>query len=179
MKSIFKYVSVYCWFLGMQGSIQLDILVLDDQSETLGALVPGSPIPPGDLIDVVYISDVSIAASTPQSLVMDYGGNLSRVSLGLSFQVTCAANFFGSDCNTACQGRDDALGHFTCNPVNGSMVCLPGYQNLAVNCTECIPLDGCCEFLTPKLSVKFCVHVCACLCMQSHRLYCLHFYPMV
>lgn len=136
----------------MQGSIQLDILILDDQSETLGALVPGSPIPPGDLIDVVYISDVNIPASTPQSLVMDYGGNLSRVLVGLSFQVICAVNFFGSDCNSVCQGRDDPLGHFTCDPVNGRMVCLPGYQNLATNCTECVPLEGCCEFFTLKLT---------------------------
>ena len=124
----------------------MDILVLDDQSEALGALVPGSPIPPGDLIDVVYISAVSIAASVPQSPAMEYSGNLTRASLGLSFQVICAINFFGPDCNSVCQGRDDAFGHFTCDPVNGSAVCLPGYQNLAVNCTECVPLEGCCEF---------------------------------
>ena len=132
----------------------MDILVLDDQSETLGALVPGSPIPPGDLIDVVYISSVGIAASAPQSPVMDYGGNLSRASLGLSFQVKCAVNFFGPDCNAACQGRDDALGHFTCDPVNGRTVCLPGYQNLATNCTECVPLDGCCESRSVLVSVS-------------------------
>lgn len=131
----------------LQGSIQLDILAIDDQSETLGAMVPGLPFPPGDLIDVIFVDSVSVAASTPQSPVREYSGNLSRVTLGLSFRVTCAVNFFGPDCNSVCQSaRDDSLGHFTCDPVDGSSrVCLQGYQNITADCTECIPLDGCCR----------------------------------
>ena len=123
----------------------MDILVINDQSETLGALVPNSPIPPGGLIDVVYVNDVSLAASLPQSPAMEFTGNFSQTTATLSFQVTCALNFFGVDCNSTCEGRDDALGHFTCDPLTGNRVCLPGYQNIAANCTDCLPLNGCCK----------------------------------
>ena len=129
----------------MQGLFQLDVLVINDQTETLGDLVPNSPVPPGGLIDIVYVNDINIAALAPQSPVMEFAGNLSRATIGLSFQVTCAVNFFGSDCNSLCEGRDDALGHFTCDPLTGDKICLQGYQNPAVNCTECIPSNGCCK----------------------------------
>ena len=126
----------------------MDIFVIDDQSESLGVLVPGSPLPPGDLIDLVYVDNVTVAASAPQSPATEVNGSLSRVTLSLSFQVICAVNFFGPDCNSFCIGRDDTLGHFTCDPLTGNRVCLPGYQNLSVDCTECIPLEGCCKFLS-------------------------------
>ena len=123
----------------------MDIFVIDDQTDTLGSLVPGSPIPPGDLIDLIFINNVTIMASAPQSPAMEVNGTLSRVTVGLSFQITCATNFFGPDCNTMCEGRDDELGHFSCDPLTGLRICLPGYQDLATNCTECVPLEGCCK----------------------------------
>lgn len=129
----------------MQGSIQLDFFVIDDQSESLGSLVPGSPIPPGDLIDVIYVNNVSLLASAPPSPEMEVNGSLSRVSIAFSFQVTCVVNFFGPDCNTMCEGRDDDFGHFTCDPLTGVKICLPGYQDPDTNCTVCVPLEGCCK----------------------------------
>ena len=132
-------------FSDAQGSVQLDIYVIDDRSETLGALVPESPIPPGNLIDIAYINNITVVASAPQSPPIEFNGNLSRVTMSLSFQVTCAVNFFGSDCNTFCQGRDNSLGHFTCDPLTGNRVCLPRYRNVSTDCTECVPLEGCCE----------------------------------
>ena len=128
--------------------MQFDIYVIDDRSETLGPLVPGSPIPPGNLIDIAYINNVTVAASAPQSPLRELTGNLSRVTMSLSFQVTCEANFFGPDCNTFCQGRDNSLGHFTCDPLTGNRVCLPGYRNVSADCTECVPLEGCSESYT-------------------------------
>lgn len=133
------------WFYSQQGAFQLDLFVVDDQSEALGVLVPGSPIPPGDLIDLVFVNGATVMASAPATFPAQFSGSLGRITVDLSFQVLCAANFFGPNCNTTCVGRDDDLGHFECDPLTGDRVCLPGYQNLALNCTECIPLEGCCE----------------------------------
>ena len=61
----------------------------------------------------------------------------------------CDPNFQGPNCNTCiqdyypqgicnvfCQPRNDSGGHFTCDPVTGDRVCLPGYTGS--NCAFCI-----------------------------------------
>lgn len=42
-------------------------------------------------------------------------------------------------------GRDDSLGHFTCDPVTGERVCLDGFRDVEGNCTTCVPSPGCCK----------------------------------
>ena len=75
-----------------------------------------------------------------------YDGRFGYASMDLSFRVSCAEYFYGSDCGTLCVPPDDALGHFTCSS-DGELVCLPGYQNPLTNCTECAPAVGCCKLL--------------------------------
>ncbi len=47
--------------------------------------------------------------------------------------MVCKEGYFGPDCG--CSPRNDSTGHFTCDE-NGTIVCLPGYQNTATNCVE-------------------------------------------
>ena len=52
-------------------------------------------------------------------------------------------DLYGDACDVFCVGRNDSiLGHFTCDS-QGQKVCLPGYQNVDSNCTECVPAEGC------------------------------------
>ncbi|XP_064381976.1 uncharacterized protein LOC135330925 [Halichondria panicea] len=48
-------------------------------------------------------------------------------------RVVCREGYFGPDCG--CSPQNDSTGHFTCH-INGTKVCLPGYQNPEINCTE-------------------------------------------
>ena len=54
-------------------------------------------------------------------------------------RVVCKKGYFGPDCG--CTPQDDSTGHFTCDE-NGTIVCLPGYQNTTTNCVE--------EVITPE-----------------------------
>ena len=52
--------------------------------------------------------------------------------------VNCVADYYPSGrCDTFCQPRNDALGHFTCNSIGGK-VCLPRYTDPDTNCTTCL-----------------------------------------
>ena len=53
--------------------------------------------------------------------------------LSVTIRVVCREGYFGPDCG--CSPRNDSTGHFTC-AANGTIVCLPGYQNPETNCTE-------------------------------------------
>ena len=53
----------------------------------------------------------------------------------LSFRAACTENYFGADCATFCEERDDELGHFTCDG-EGNKVCLQDYKNPSTNCTQ-------------------------------------------
>ena len=45
----------------------------------------------------------------------------------------CKEGYFGPDCG--CTPRDDSTGHLTCDE-DGTIMCLPGYQNTTTNCVE-------------------------------------------
>ena len=47
--------------------------------------------------------------------------------------MVCKEGYFGPDCG--CTPQDDSTGHFTCDE-DGTIVCLPCYQNTATNCVE-------------------------------------------
>lgn len=40
----------------------------------------------------------------------------------------CDNNWYDPGCNTNCVPQDSCDGHYTCNPIDGSKVCLPGYS---------------------------------------------------
>ena len=46
-------------------------------------------------------------------------------------RVVCREGYFGPDCG--CSPRDDSTGHFTC-AIDGTVVCLHGYQDPETNC---------------------------------------------
>lgn len=94
-------------------------------------------------IDTITLDPIDLPPGSPVSAPFE--GTLERVMFEASLQVTCAPNFFGADCNTPCEHRNDSLGHFTCDPVNGTRICLEGHQNVESNCTECELRPGCCE----------------------------------
>ena len=53
------------------------------------------------------------------------------------FKRLCQPNYYGVRCSTYCIETDsDSAGHYMCNPIDGSKICLPGYNNLENNCQE-------------------------------------------
>ena len=118
----------------MQGGIQLVIQVLDDDSdETFGD---------DDSVQSVIINIDQLGASPPALIV----GAQDVGMINVSYEVACTENYFGSDCTTFCEERDDEQGHYICDS-EGNIACRDGYTNTSTNCTKCIPADGCCEFL--------------------------------
>ena len=52
---------------------------------------------------------------------------------------TCLPDYYPPNtCDTFCRPRDDSQGHFTCDPTTGEKICLPGFTNIASDCTEVI-----------------------------------------
>ena len=86
-----------------------------------------------ELVDVFVITVDVMAFSDLQNYTGEYGYG----TLQVSFIATCTEHYFGLDCATFCEERDDELGHFTCDG-EGNKVCLQGYQNPTTNCTECM-----------------------------------------
>ena len=48
----------------------------------------------------------------------------------------CIPNYYGSTCNTRCVPRDDSSGHYICNQMDGSRICLRNFAGF--DCLECI-----------------------------------------
>lgn len=127
-----------------QESLQVYILVIHDLTATLGPLSPGNPVV-GELIDFVFLEQLSLAPNERQTSAVNYTGRFQRATLELSFCVTCTFEFYGSLCDVFCPlAQNDSFGHFMCDG-NGTRVCLEGYNELETNCTDCIPLEGCCK----------------------------------
>ena len=53
--------------------------------------------------------------------------------------MVCREGYFGPDCG--CSPQNDSTGHFTCH-INGTKVCLPGYQNPETNCMEVVQITS-------------------------------------
>ena len=61
----------------------------------------------------------------------------SRVSLVLSYSLSCNQHYYGSDCSVNCiPHNDDINGHYTCNNITGAIICRDGWQNPTNNCRE-------------------------------------------
>ncbi len=113
--------------ISMQAGVQLMITVTDAATselvDTISETITGTP---GD----------------PLSSFMVAVGTRALVLLTYAFRVTCDMTFFGPECNTVCIGRNESSGHFSCNPEDGSIVCLAGYRNETLNCAT---VEGCCK----------------------------------
>ena len=49
--------------------------------------------------------------------------------LFIYYRAYCAPEYFDSDCDTFCIPQDNSThGHFTCDPNDGSKICLPGWS---------------------------------------------------
>ena len=98
-----------------------------------------------DTVDNIIISP-DISSNATFSETMTYSGNFSH--LQLAFRLTCGPDsyHYGPHC-TYCVDTNDTTGHFSCDPVTGSRVCLEGYQNPLTNCIECIPGQNCGKFI--------------------------------
>ena len=49
--------------------------------------------------------------------------------------VFCEVNYYPkNDCNVLCVPRNSSEGHFTCDPITGSRVCLEGYKDSLTDC---------------------------------------------
>ena len=98
---------------------------------------------PYDKIDDIIL-EIALNVSGRSFSRTTFAGRSGYASMDMSFHVSCAENFYGSDCGILCVERDDALGHYNCSS-EGEIICLDGYQNQLTNCTECIPAIGCCK----------------------------------
>ena len=84
--------------------------------------------------------------TSTEPLQETYTGVMGVASLLLSITLACADNYYGPDCAMYCVGSNDSTGHYTCNETSGSIVCLEGYTNTALNCSQCISAPNCCEY---------------------------------
>ena len=78
-----------------------------------------------DHLDNIFINE-NLVADRGYNALRTFSG--SRVTINMQFRVDCAANFFSPDCTVFCvRQADDVNGHFTCDPTDGSRVCLPDF----------------------------------------------------
>ncbi|XP_064381946.1 uncharacterized protein LOC135330905 isoform X1 [Halichondria panicea] len=67
------------------------------------------------------------------------GGVRTQLFINGGLRVVCREGYFGPDCG--CSPQNDSTGHFTCH-INGTKVCLPGYQNPETNCMEVVQITS-------------------------------------
>ena len=116
---------LYCVFI--QGVIQLFVVVYDADS-----------ISGNDLIDR-FVIDFSVTSSSSLSTISTFTGTYGSI-MTVSKTLTCSANYYGSLCSTFCVAQNsDALGHYTCNPNDGSFVCNNGYSGSDCKTREFYP----------------------------------------
>ena len=61
--------------------------------------------------------------------------NISGLGFDMSFRVQCSENYYGPSCTTFCRPME---GLYICNS-DGKIACIHSGQNLATNCTRCLP----------------------------------------
>lgn len=68
--------------------------------------------------------------------VMDFTGDHSKVRLSMSFRLQCEKDYYGDNCTVLCVAQDDNVtGHYLCNS-DGSVQCLPGFENPENHCKD-------------------------------------------
>ena len=85
----------------------------------------------GELVEEFFIlRNVSSSVQSRET----FSGDLNIATLDLSYRVSCTSDYYGPNCERYCVGRNDATGHFTCDPITGEPVCLTGFTDPATNC---------------------------------------------
>ena len=88
-----------------------------------------------DFLDDIFITR-TLQVSNVFTEVMEYTGNNNKVTVGMSFRVRCQNNYYGADCDTFCEAKDDDVnGHYTCNS-DGSIQCREGFEDTNNECRD-------------------------------------------
>ena len=94
--------------------------------------------------DTVSVNISHNPAVSQISATMNQLLSMRAVFFELNFELECVEGFYGTDCGVMCTPREDDLGHYTCDST-GSIECLDGFTDISTNCTQCLPLEGCCK----------------------------------
>ena len=87
-----------------------------------------------EYIDSIVLNIPAQPTMEKQSTVV---GEDEKISLELSYRLSCSQNYYGSDCSQLCIPRNDNTnGHYTCNTTTGGIICREGWQNITTNCTD-------------------------------------------
>ena len=89
-----------------------------------------------DHLDNIFV-DMELPESRNFTAIQEFTGEMNRVIVNMTFRVMmCPENFYGTNCATFCVAQnDDQNGHYTCNG-DGSIQCLPGFENTDNNCRD-------------------------------------------
>ena len=89
-----------------------------------------------DHLDNIFI-EMELAESSNFTTVQVFTGVMNKVSVQMNFRGTmCQENFYGPNCDIFCLAQDDnESGHYTCS-YDGSIQCLPGFENIDNNCRD-------------------------------------------
>lgn len=100
------------------------------------------------LVDYIH-ADISLSPGENISNLILHGEHFGEnVTFSASFNLLCTFNFYGDNCSVECKPANNSKdGHYTCDS-HGNKICFEGYKN--ENCRECIPSDGCCEFMSTE-----------------------------
>ena len=102
-----------------------------------------------ELIDEIY---VNVPSHPINSSTVHATGVYGRALILLAYKLNCISTYYGSDCSTQCIPFNN---HYTCDVRTGAKLCLPGYQNPALNCrqrsceTYCNQTGGVCAGTIP------------------------------
>lgn len=100
---------------------------------------PSTPDPrprPND--ELIFRHNQSYLNLMPSELWVSNGSSGSRMTLTFQMRVTCVVNYYGSNCTTFCNSRNDGYGHYECNKTDGSKICLEGWKNPENYCMEAV-----------------------------------------
>ncbi|XP_078001352.1 uncharacterized protein LOC144453853 [Glandiceps talaboti] len=91
------------------------------------AVSPADGIPyPGTPRNLIARLATQRYASVGENWVEDIF-NVGNMEFAYSFRIVCDDHYYGPGCNLFCKGRDDNLGHYSCDDY-GNKVCLEGWS---------------------------------------------------
>ena len=111
-------------FFSSQGNFEIVIDVEDDDAFRFPRFRP-------QRIDTVLI-ELTVANASSTSLTFQGLRNDTPSEAAISFSFTCDTDYYGSLCTVYCLAQDDTSGHYTCDPMTGSIICNDGF--IGSNC---------------------------------------------
>lgn len=113
------------------GGFQLKIRVMDADNDA------------DDLVDYFIIEDSSFLPTNEYTTFTTYTGqHSSSVMLRLRYRLRCRGNWHGYNCDIYCVDQDTDTAHLEC-ALDGSRVCMDGWEDLSTQCTIPICQEGC------------------------------------